>query len=62
MEVTVHRLTFHFIKLHIALLRWVTQDLPPLGPRDLLIETRSGAISLGTELPHYLGTSRNAER
>src|SRR3954454_6353030 len=41
-------------------LRWVTQDLPPLGPRDLLIETQAGAISLGTEVAHYLGTSRNA--
>lgn len=41
--------------------RWTERALPPLGPRDLLVETRAGAISLGTEVPHYRGTSRNVD-
>ncbi|HEY8598469.1 MAG TPA: zinc-binding alcohol dehydrogenase [Thermomicrobiales bacterium] len=41
-------------------LAWTPDTLPPLGPRDLLLETQTGAISIGTELPHYLGTSRGA--
>lgn len=39
-------------------LTWVRGQLPELGPHDLLLRTRSGAISLGTELPLYLGQSR----
>lgn len=40
-------------------LTWVTERLPDLGPQDLLLRTRAGAISIGTELPIYLGTSRS---
>lgn len=40
-------------------LAWVSEQLPPLGPHDLLVETVVGAISSGTELPHYRGTSRD---
>jgi len=36
----------------------VTEPLPDLGPQDLLLRTRAGAISIGTELPIYLGESR----
>jgi alcohol dehydrogenase len=39
-------------------LAWVRDQLPELGPLDLLLRTRSGAISLGAELPLYLGQSR----
>jgi alcohol dehydrogenase len=39
---------------------WETETLPPLGPRDLLVRTRAGAISIGTELPLYCGMSRSA--
>jgi alcohol dehydrogenase len=41
-------------------LRWVAEPLPPLGPDDILVATRTGAISLGTELPHYRGDSRGS--
>ena len=41
-------------------LQWVARELPPVGPRDLLVETRTGAVSIGSELPHYRGTSRNS--
>ncbi len=37
---------------------WVEQDLPVLGSHDLLVETRAGAISIGTELPQYRGVAR----
>lgn len=40
-------------------LAWTSETLPPLGPHDLLLETQTGAISIGTELPHYQGTSRD---
>ena len=32
---------------------WATEPLSPLGPHDLLLETQTGAISIGTEIPHY---------
>lgn len=39
-------------------LAWITEDLPPIGPHDVLVQTRAGAISIGSELPLYDGTSR----
>ncbi len=42
-------------------LAWVAEDLPPIGERDVLVETRAGAISIGTELPLYRGVSRSGE-
>lgn len=58
----MHRVDLH--ESHALLLyaprdlRWVTMALPELGPHDVLVQTRIGAISLGTELPLYLGGSR----
>ena len=40
-------------------LAWETRTLPRPGPGEILVESRLGAISLGTELPHYLGKSRD---
>lgn len=37
---------------------WTIADLPDPGPNQLLLETIAGAISIGTELPQYDGTSR----
>jgi len=34
-------------------LEWITEDLPALQPGEVLIQTTSGAISIGTELPQY---------
>ncbi|MCG8350257.1 MAG: zinc-binding alcohol dehydrogenase [Chloroflexales bacterium] len=42
-------------------LAWAPDQLPDLDPRDLLLRTRAGAISLGTELPLYLGQARRAQ-
>ena len=39
-------------------LAWITEELPPVGPHDVLVQTRAGAISIGSELPLYSGTSR----
>jgi alcohol dehydrogenase len=39
-------------------LRWVTGAPPELDPHDVLMQIRTGAISLGTDLPLYLGCSR----
>lgn len=39
-------------------LAWATESLSPPGPDEILVETLTGAISIGTELPHYRGTSR----
>ena len=39
-------------------LAWIAEELPEPGDGQLLVETLAGAISIGTELPHYLGTSR----
>lgn len=39
-------------------LQWISEILPPLGSHDLLVQTQTGAISIGSELPHYCGISR----
>lgn len=39
-------------------LAWITETLPALQPNEVLVQTIAGAISIGTELPHYLGISR----
>lgn len=41
-------------------LQWVSQALPELGPAEVLIQTTSGAISIGSEIPQYLGANRSA--
>jgi alcohol dehydrogenase len=41
-------------------LEWVTQELPPPGEGDVLIGTTAAAVSVGSELPHYLGTARHS--
>ncbi len=42
-------------------LAWIAEELTEPGDGQLLVETLAGAISIGTELPHYLGTSRGLE-
>jgi alcohol dehydrogenase len=41
-------------------LHWAEEILPPLGDRDVLVETIAGAISIGSELPRYKGEAREA--
>lgn len=41
-------------------LAWVAAGLPSLGAGDLLVETRAGAVSVGSELPRYRGVARAA--
>ena len=41
-------------------LEWIAGEIPPLQPHDVLIQTKAGAISIGSELPIYCGTSRSA--
>ena len=40
-------------------LEWVEEELPPLQPDELLIQTDTGAISIGAELPQYRGAARS---
>lgn len=42
-------------------LAWVEEELPPLGRDDVLLRTRLGAISIGTEMPLYLGQHRGTQ-
>ena len=42
------------------MLEWFEEDLPDLLENQLLIKTDYTAISIGTELPTYLGTSRHS--
>ena len=42
-------------------LTWFTEELPRPGPQDILVRTRAGAISVGTELPRYRGDARASE-
>lgn len=39
-------------------LEWVSEELPQPGPDDVLVRTEAGAVSVGTELPQYLGMER----
>ena len=41
---------------------WTLDDLGTPGPNEVLVETLAGTISIGTELPHYLGNSRGNDR
>lgn len=41
-------------------LAWVAEEMPPLQPDEVLIQTKAGAISIGSELPIYCGTERSA--
>ena len=41
-------------------LRWMDEPLAPVGLDEVLVATRTGAISLGTELPLYRGDSRGS--
>lgn len=42
-------------------LEWLSEDLPPLQPHEVLVQTTTGAISIGSELPLYRGTARSSE-
>jgi alcohol dehydrogenase len=42
-------------------LEWVAEELPLLQPNEVLVQTTSGAISIGAELPQYRGTARHAQ-
>ncbi|MGZ6387991.1 MAG: alcohol dehydrogenase catalytic domain-containing protein, partial [Ktedonobacterales bacterium] len=37
---------------------WRAEKLPHSGVRDVLVQTIAGAVSIGTELPQYMGTER----
>jgi hypothetical protein len=37
---------------------WVVEALPALGPHDILLQTCTSAISVGSELPAYRGRAR----
>jgi alcohol dehydrogenase len=41
-------------------LEWVEEELPPPGPREVLIRTDAGAISVGSELPLYRCDARRS--
>lgn len=42
-------------------LTFIEEDLPPLSPDEVLVKTLYGAMSLGTELTLYSGTSRSSQ-
>jgi threonine dehydrogenase-like Zn-dependent dehydrogenase len=37
---------------------WVTEQLPPLQPDEVLVRTTATAVSVGTELPQFTGAER----
>lgn len=41
-------------------LQWITETLPPLQPDEVLVQTTTGAISIGAELPQYRGIARSS--
>src|SRR5260370_5696328 len=47
--------------LLVAPRRWevITEELPPLRTNEVLVQTTTGAISIGRELPRYCGIARS---
>ena len=43
-------------------LEWITENLLPLQPHEVLVQTVAGAISIGAELPPYCGTARSTQQ
>lgn len=43
-------------------LEWIAETLPPLQPNELVVQTTSGAISIGAELPQYQGRARHSNQ
>jgi alcohol dehydrogenase len=41
-------------------LEWAAEEIPSLQAYEVLIQTKAGAISIGSELPIYCGTARSA--
>jgi NADPH:quinone reductase-like Zn-dependent oxidoreductase len=41
-------------------LKWYTEELPVPQPHEVLVQTLAGAISVGAELPQFLGTARSS--
>jgi alcohol dehydrogenase len=41
-------------------LDWVEEVLPEPSGEDVVIQTMTGAVSIGSEMPQYLGTNRSA--
>lgn len=39
---------------------WAPETLPPLQPGEVLVRTTASAVSVGAELPQYLGGERIA--
>ena len=42
-------------------LEWITEELQPIRPNEVLVQTTAGAISTGSELPRYRGTARSTQ-
>jgi len=42
-------------------LAWLPMDLPPPASHEVLLQTCTGAISIGSELPLYCGTARASQ-
>ncbi len=42
-------------------LAWVAEELPPLQPDEVLVQTTSGAISIGAELPQFRCKARHSD-
>lgn len=42
-------------------LEWFSAELPSLRTQDILVRTRTGAISIGSELPRYQGIARSSK-
>jgi alcohol dehydrogenase len=42
-------------------LEWIIEDLPPLQPDEVLIQTTAGSISIGSELSRYCSTARSTQ-
>lgn len=40
---------------------WSEESLPDPGKDEVLVESTAGAVSLGSELPEYLGTARGSD-
>lgn len=59
MDIDLKNLKAESLTLYSAThLQWTPEILSQPGAHDVLVQTRTGAVSIGSELPLYCGTSR----
>lgn len=58
MTIEIRPITENLFLTAAKSLTWITEELPAPGAHDVVVQTQTSAISIGSELPRYCGTAR----